>query len=384
MRIATLLHRTKFPRGTSLLEGVLAIGVLMIGVVGSLVLILTTINLGRVNQDRIVAQNLAREGMELAYAHRNAGALSAVEFAGGAWDKYLAAKVQKSATLGGVDYKDKYDLGDIDASGQCKFYDREGCGKYASDPNTQAMCTGVSDDVHQGNEDAIMCDVQTLIEYLYINLTILPPGCDNNNTGHLPYWDGSTIQKTTCNFSNSSPARPDIGDLSFLISEMFLNSFNYQAGYPTIALFPSGTVTTPSSTLKFFTAPSSTALDTGNYTLQEAWDNVASSQVYEVNGTFTQNVSGLVGAQPTKFYRVVTFQSVCKGRENGTGPYVEWVMDQNSAGNCYDHARYVKGWLNNIEAVKEGVLVTSEVRWPTPTSRTRVSYQEYLYDWINI
>jgi len=62
------------------------------------------------------------------------------------------------------------------------------------------------------------------------------------------------------------------------------------------------------------------------------------------------------------------------------------VIEQNYAANCRDYAIFKKGWIEDqdLEATKIGVLATSEVRWPTPTSSTKVSYQEYLYNWISL
>lgn len=385
MQIATLQRRTKFPRGSALLEAVLAIGVLMVGVVGTLVLILTTINLGRANQDRIVAQNLAREGMELAYAHRNAGALSTVEFPSSTWDAYLFASILKTSTPGGTSYLDKYDLGEIDEAdgNECKFLDTSGCDAATyPDPDVQARCIDTSSDNHQDNDEAITCDIQTLVNYMFVNMDFLPPGCDDTNDGALPYWDGSDAVHSQCNYSGDSDMRPDISDLTFMIYELFLNAFHFQAAYPTVGL----TESPPRTTLQHFTHPSITDIANGEYPLQEAWDNAAASQVYEVDGTFAQNVAPSANAVPTKFYRMVTFQPVCKGRPTDVTPlpeYQEWVVNQDSASNCRDAAVNLFS-TNSVDASKIGVLVTSEVRWPTPESRTRVTYQEYLYDWINL
>ncbi len=383
MQIATLLRRTKFPRGSALLEAVLAIGVLMVGVVGTLVLIITTINLGRANQDRIVAQNLAREGMELAYAHRNAGALSTVEFPNSTWDSYLFARLLKTNAPSGTSYLDKFDLGEIDEAdgNECKFLDTSGCDAATyPDPDVQARCIDTSSDDHLNSEEAIICDLVTLVNYMFVNLDFLPPGCDDTNDGALPYWDGSDTAHSQCNFSGDDDMRPDIGDLTYMIYELLKNAFQYQAAYPTVGI----TESPPRTTLQYFMSPSSTDITTGEYPLQEAWDNTVASRVYEVDGTFSQNVPPPAGAMPTKFYRVVTFQPVCRGRASSSDPYEEWVVNQNSANNCRDDAQTKNGWVGAFEATKIGILVTSEVRWPTPDSRTRVTYQEYLYDWINL
>lgn len=49
----------------TLLEAVLAIGVILVAVIGSTTLIVTTITAGQSSEDKIVAGNLAREGIEV-------------------------------------------------------------------------------------------------------------------------------------------------------------------------------------------------------------------------------------------------------------------------------------------------------------------------------
>jgi hypothetical protein len=364
-----------------LLEGVLAIGVLLVGVVGSLVLITTTIKLGRTNQDRIVAQNLAREGMELAYAHRNAGSLSTVEFTDGTWDRYLVENKLKSGGMSELDYKDKYDLGDVDG-GMCKFFDgAKDCGTFPAE--LQPKCTNTSDDPYT-EATSLSCDVQILSDYLFGNLSIMPPGCNDGDLDNsLGFWIGPDALHKSCNFSGNDSPSPNVADVTAMVDELLRNAHGFQAGYPTIALVPAGAAPPP-STFSFFTTPTSIDLNTGTYSLDEAWGNAA-SQVYEVSNTYSQNVT-IAGAVPTKFYRVVTFQPICKGRETSTDSYEEWVVKQDSAANCRDDALFTEGWAETpqLEATKIGVLVTSEVRWPSPTSNTKVSYQEYLYNWISI
>lgn len=51
--------------GQSLLEAIIAIGVILVSVVASTTLIVSTTRVGRVSQDRVEAANLAREGIEI-------------------------------------------------------------------------------------------------------------------------------------------------------------------------------------------------------------------------------------------------------------------------------------------------------------------------------
>jgi len=359
--------------------------VLLVGVVGSLVLITTTIKLGRTNQDRIVAQNLAREGMELAYAHRNAGSLSTVEFTDGTWDRYLVENKLKSGVMTLDDYNNKYNLGEIDENDndKCKVLDKEPSGCDALPAGT---CVEIGTDTYT-EADSLRCDAQILADYLFGNLSILPPGCDHTDTfSRLGFWNGDDATRQSCNFSGNDSASPNVADVTAMVDELLRNAHGFQAGYPTIALAPSGTVTSPASTFAFFTTPGSIDANTGEYVLQKAWDNAAASQVYEANNMYTQNVGGLAGATATKFYRVVTFRPICRGRQTDIDPlldYEEWVIVQNSAFNCRDAAVERFGTIK-VDVTKIGVLATSEVRWPTPTSSTKVSYQEYLYNWISI
>lgn len=58
-------------RGQSLLELLVALGVILAGILGTLTLVLSSINAGRRAAEQIVAQNLAREGIELVRAVRD-------------------------------------------------------------------------------------------------------------------------------------------------------------------------------------------------------------------------------------------------------------------------------------------------------------------------
>ena len=152
---------SKLPVGQTLLEAVIAIGVLLTGVVGSLVLITTTINLGRRNEDRIVAQNLAQEGLELVYALRSDASLAKVQMSSITWDQYLYRNILK---IGNKDYYlASYDLGTYNsATGVCQ---------QTCDGTTTTNCTNkiVSDtsDENIVNSEYVNCDIQAFSMYLH-------------------------------------------------------------------------------------------------------------------------------------------------------------------------------------------------------------------------
>lgn len=62
--------------GQGLLEVVMAIGIIIIGLVGTITLILWTIAVGNVSQSQVVALNLAREGIEVARSIRDSNWLA--------------------------------------------------------------------------------------------------------------------------------------------------------------------------------------------------------------------------------------------------------------------------------------------------------------------
>jgi Tfp pilus assembly protein PilV len=375
-------------RGIALLEGVIAIGVIMAGVVGTLVLINTTISLGRANQDRIVAQNLAREGMELAYAHRNAGSLSKVDFPTASWDMFLAKYLLKTGQEDA--YKNQFDLGDLGPATlggpgpdtKCRYYANPATGGTCQPDDDN--CTTVTNDDHVNDDAARQCDMEVFTNYVFKSGAVMPPACSKEQPGWLTYWDGTewdgpgTPEKRNCDFNHDGSLKPDASDVGVMVYNIYLSLFGYQAGYPTIALQDLTSTTKPVSTFEFY-VPDLPDI-TGVYNIDTAWSD-PQARVFEWNGTFIQNVSDIPNPTPTKFYRMVTFQPVCR-RTDQINVTNDWVIDQNSVLNCQDSA--MENITGDPEAKKIGVFVTSEVRWPTPTSATHVSYQEYLYDWINL
>lgn len=326
--------------GQTLLEAVIAIGVIMSGVVGSLVLVNTTIKLGRANQDRLIAQNLAREGIELTYGLRNSATLVHTENPTVVWDSYLYKSILKSGT-----YDPLYDLG---------------TGAY---PNCAVAPLG--------DLALDQCDIQVLVNHLYEGWD-LPDMCNNPpNTSALA---------NGCDFDGSGSV--NALDVTFMINHFFKQSYIYAFGaYPVIATSVPGTFY-PSAKLDF----NSTAINGNNppgVIINDVWTD-SRSQVYLYNNTYTQNVisTATVGLTATKFYRVISLQSVCRGTRLGVETTV--VVPSDSVLNCYDYA-ISQGWsvAESATAKKVGILATSEIRWPTALSSTKVSYQEYIYDWIN-
>ncbi|MBI2426657.1 MAG: prepilin-type N-terminal cleavage/methylation domain-containing protein [Candidatus Kerfeldbacteria bacterium] len=65
------LARDDMTNGFTLLETIIALAVVLVGVVGSLTLAAQSVRGGRASTNEIIAQNLAREGIEVAYAIRD-------------------------------------------------------------------------------------------------------------------------------------------------------------------------------------------------------------------------------------------------------------------------------------------------------------------------
>lgn len=393
-RTVKLFMLRRFPRGTTLLEAVIAIGVILVGVVGTLVLINTTIRLGRANQDRIVAQDLAREGMELAYAQRNSGSLGKVLFPGDAWDKYFSEPVPKSAIAGFMDtYPKKYNIGDYDG-GTCKVIDQIDIA--CADPNNQ-YCTDKDDDLIENNPEGMKCDIEALILYIFGNYKKLPPRCDeaSGQTVVDSWWNGSTPEHSGCNFSPDPNQSANIVDAVWLVQELMQSTYPLQTAFPTVNSLSSP----PTEAWKFFNpsdvvGQGSFNAANGSFALQDAWDYKTApntekvSRVFEKNNSFIQNTSEN-SSTPSKFYRLTTFQPICRGTNTASGsPKVEIeVIPRNVIFNCSRYLNTHKGWSDpdSRTATSIGSLVTTEVRWPTPAaSSAHVIYQEYLYDWLNI
>lgn len=72
----TTKQKQHIERGQGLLEVIMAIGIIIIGLVGTITLILWTIAVGNVSQSQIVALNLAREGVEVARSIRDSNWLA--------------------------------------------------------------------------------------------------------------------------------------------------------------------------------------------------------------------------------------------------------------------------------------------------------------------
>jgi hypothetical protein len=69
------LNSFKNQKGQSLLELIVAIGVIVTGVLGTLTLVIATIQAGKEGSNRIIAQNLAREGIEIVRSIRDGNAM---------------------------------------------------------------------------------------------------------------------------------------------------------------------------------------------------------------------------------------------------------------------------------------------------------------------
>lgn len=90
------MHVTRQSSGQSLLEAIVAIGVILTTVISSSTLIISSITAGRVSQNRVEAANFAREGVEIVRALRDSNWLKFEqnERVGGvipSWDTGLGA-----------------------------------------------------------------------------------------------------------------------------------------------------------------------------------------------------------------------------------------------------------------------------------------------------
>ncbi len=65
------MHITRQSAGQSLLEAIVAIGVILTTVIGSTTLIISSITAGRISQNRVEAANFAREGVEIVRSIRD-------------------------------------------------------------------------------------------------------------------------------------------------------------------------------------------------------------------------------------------------------------------------------------------------------------------------
>ncbi|MEK7570023.1 MAG: hypothetical protein AAB515_01080 [Patescibacteria group bacterium] len=385
------IANSKKRRGTALLESIIAIGVILTGVVGTLVLLNTSINLGRANQDRIVAQNLAREGLELAYSLRNSASMRKVDDPKTNWYKYLHSEVLKSSNP--ESYLRNYNLGEV-TGGVCK--------QRSLIENTATRTTENNDQSFDGSaftygpgvtpEAALACDLDAFVNYLFETGWGPPPACMGAPTDITrgQYCDASgaycmTEGPTDCDYNGEGGA--DIIDVTYLVNQFYLNTFQFGFGYPTLA-GASGKV---NGKLDFYSTLTADGT-TGIYPQDPIWLDTR-AQVYTDNAetTYVQNLSNITGYKQTKYYRVVSMQAICRGTKSvPTLQTVELVIDADNAFNCFDYISANNGsgevaedWdLDSISHV--GVLVSSEVRWPTPTSSTKARYQEFLYDWISI
>lgn len=389
----TVNFRKIFPAGTTLLEGIIAIGIIIAAVVGSLVLIMSTIKLARANQDRVVAQNLAREGIELAYSLRNSASYMRVNDATVTWDKFLMLTTQKSyATLKRFDIGvDQYGYAEMKNDERFCFYRGaqvqvwpncqnsagggpiENCYSYDFDTSPEQpiwfdMLAGPLAGSAGPPEGRVnMCDSAALTRYIFDHYP-LPPLCAFSETAKA------------CDYNNDNYI--DISDVVYMVQKIESESYHFVIGYPTSDNTPEGV--SPNTRLVFYNGRNSMNDPTkGTYHYENAWNSPASAPRSRVlldlgTGTYLQNIAGST-ATPTKFYRVVSNQEVCRLDGSDT----EIIVPIDNAFHCNDYTSTSHLVTGDPTSKKVGVLVTSEVRWPTPTSSSKAVYRELLYDWLS-
>lgn len=89
------LNSFKNQQGQSLLELIVAIGVVVGGILGILTLVIATIQAGKEGSNRIIAQNLAREGIEIVRSIRDGNAMDPDSLA---WDDGLTGGLPGDTT----------------------------------------------------------------------------------------------------------------------------------------------------------------------------------------------------------------------------------------------------------------------------------------------
>jgi hypothetical protein len=346
--------KTRVSKGQTLLEAIIAIGVIMTGVIGSLVLVNTTIKLGRVNEDRLVAQNLAREGIELAYSLRNSATLVHAESPEVNWDSYLQGLKLKidAYTAESIILDIGYDEPIGNTNPECAV----GCCAFSTDNASWQR----PDPPNSTNSTLNNCDLMVLINYIY-----------RGTPSHLPEYCTNAMNPGANDCDWNGDGKLNLADIVYGIVQFYRRSWvTSPGGYPTIS------TATDHQVAKFEFNDDTASAPNSDET--KIW-NDGRSRVYSYDNSYIQNVS-ITGALPTKFYRVVNIQSVCRGLDLSDVEQ-NLVVPKNLMYSCEDYAEKVLHY-DRSDWKKVGILVNSEVRWPNSTSSTKVVYQEYLYNWI--
>ncbi len=386
--------KLRLPAGTTLLEGIIAIGVIITAVVGSLVLIMTTIKLGRANQDRVVAQNLAMEGVELAISLRNSASLMRASDASISWDEDLvgykyndyvninyldigADLINLYQTTGNYKYCFERGANDDDVA-ICSDIAPEHCTKYDFKDDLSTIDVDAGQSVPEGEVDR--CDVIPLANYIFAGWDV-PRLCDEIWAVYGPLalgGDGTFSTSVPCDYTEDG--RIDVSDVVYMINKLSSGSYHFTNGYPRISVSrPIGNSVAVFGLDIYFSTirPDS---NTGIYDISDSvtglW-NDARARISNYNNTYVQN-AGFTGT-PTKYYRVVSAQEVCR-YTNGT--VQESIIPQNNGFDCQQYVVKTLGLAAATGISKVGAFITSEVRWPTPTSSTKAVYQTYVYDWL--
>lgn len=381
MRTARSRPKQILPAGTTLLEGIIAIGVIITAVVGSLVLIMTTIKLGRANQDRVVAQNLAKEGVELAVSLRNSASLMRASDASISWDVGLVG--YRWSEYNDIEYLDiGTDIADLyQTTGSYKFCFQRGAGMAGNcTPSNITRCDDWDyNDTNpllapvpgSGGEGEInRCDIIPLVNYIFAGWEV-PPLCEE-------YWAiyglGAPKQKfktsVACDYTQDG--RIDISDVVYIVNALQTGTHHFTTGFPRISVSrPIGNGLGEFG-IEMYYSPSKPIA--GIFDSTPAW-NDAKARIHLVGNTYVQN-SELAGQVPTKYYRLVSAREVCRNTADSTQ---EIIIPENYVYGCEQYtAQLAPPW----SSTKVGAFVTSEVRWPTPTSSTKAVYQTYIYDWL--
>ena len=299
-----------------------------------------------------MAQNLAREGVELAYSLRNSGSLRHVDDPATTWASYITNAALKS---GSTEFCNKYDLGDMVTDISTGF---RVCKQSSSTQIPDDQCPNGGTDNGSNAQDELECDKIALANYLYEGWA-MPPGCAGNvgGAGHL------SAAPANCDYDNQGELTPDISDLTALIDFLFLQSYQFNYGYPAVA----ATGSTVDGSIVYYNPGNNFNSTYGQYTGSSLWWADDKAKVKQsVDGTFVQYVT-VTDATSTKFYRVVSMQPICRGSKSDV-VQPDVVASPTSGFNCVDYAKTASpnglAWAEIDAGTMQmvGVLVTSEVR----------------------
>lgn len=145
IRNRLILNKNK---GQSLLELIVAIGIILACTIATLTLVITSIQAGRKGSDKIIATNLAREGIEIVRNIRDSNWISATSGIGSpSWDSGLVSGTDPTAipviddtNLSSLEFAPN-DFGDLCSSADCTKIYTTGTNYYIQNTNPSGTPT---------------------------------------------------------------------------------------------------------------------------------------------------------------------------------------------------------------------------------------------------